>query len=280
MPYQAARAIAATFCYEIRWALTPVFGNDFPSMCLSPKDPSFAKFHIDPAVVRYCAAETNRFKAEGASYRLSSSLLLSPMKTPKMSFDSPTWKPKANKTRRARPADIESGYGTEMDKNDCAFSPHVSPGWTHLNRLLSPASLSPQVSPRSQWITLKGSSIPATPSTVNFSTMTSPVETCARPRLQISTLRSDEHSNEQFRTKRTHSKVAFSDAWEEERQPVRPQTAGAVQSSGALEAEDDEDIARSQTEIEAAELLLSLGVGGGGKMLLPPTKRTRRGSTM
>ncbi|KAF1911153.1 hypothetical protein BDU57DRAFT_533706 [Ampelomyces quisqualis] len=279
MPYQAARAIAATFCYEIRWALTPVFGNDFPSMCLTPKDPSFAKFLIDPAIVRYCAAETSRFKAEGASYRLSSAHLLSPMETPKMSFDSPTWKPKANKTRRRRPADLEGGYGTDMGKNDCAFSPHVSPGWNHLNRPLSPASLSPQVSPRSHWTTLNGSSMPATPSTVNFSTMSSPVETHARPRLQIPTLRSHEHSNEQFSTKRTHSKVAFSDAWEEEPRPVRPQTAGAVQSNGALEMED-EDVARSQTEIEAAELLLSLGVGGSGKMLLPPTKRTRRGSTM
>src|SRR4051812_43654571 len=117
MPYQAARAIAATFCYEIRWALTPVFGNDFPSMCLSPKDPNFAKFLIDSAIVRYCATETNRFKVEGASYRLSTSHLLSPIETPKMRFDSPTWKPKGMEERRAWPADLESGYGTDMEKN-------------------------------------------------------------------------------------------------------------------------------------------------------------------
>jgi hypothetical protein len=90
---------------------------------------------------------------------------------------------------------------------------------------------------------------------------------------------SDEHTSEQFRTKRTHSKVTFSDGWEEE-QSIRPQTAGAVQSNVALEVEDDENTARSQTDIETAELLLSLGAGGSGEMMLPPTKRTRRGSTM
>ena len=70
MPYQAARAIAATFCYDIRYALTPIFGDEFPSMCLSPKDPGFAKFLINPAIVRQCAAETERFKREKSSYQI------------------------------------------------------------------------------------------------------------------------------------------------------------------------------------------------------------------
>jgi hypothetical protein len=281
MPYQAAKAMAATFCYDIRWALTPVFGNNFPSMCLTPKDPSFGKFVVDPAIVQYCTAETNRFRVEGTSYRVATSKLLSPYETPRMHFDSPSWKPKAMKQRGTRPADIdgESGYGThaeEYDKFD--FSPHISPQWTHLNRPLSPSSLSPQVSPRSQWTALNRTrSSPATPSTMS-STLSSPVKARALPLLQLPTPAPEDHCTEQFRTKRTRSKVLFSDACDEDTH-VRPQTAGAVNSGhGGLEDGEEAVITLTRSDIEAAELLLLLS--GGSSMLMPPTKRTRRGSTM
>ncbi|KAJ5138267.1 uncharacterized protein N7515_003115 [Penicillium bovifimosum] len=38
MPYECAKALAATFCWRIRYALTPLFGNDFPAMCIPPTD--------------------------------------------------------------------------------------------------------------------------------------------------------------------------------------------------------------------------------------------------
>jgi hypothetical protein len=284
MPYQAAKAVTATFCYDIRWALTPVFGNDFPSTCLSPKDPNFGKFLIDPAIVQFCTSETNRFRMEGASYRVSTSNLLSPVKTPKMHFESPSWKPKTMKQRRTRPADIESenGYGLDGEKNDrFAFSPHISPQWTHLNKPLSPSSLSPHVSPRSQWTTLNRGRTPATPSTMTYSALSSPVRSQAFPLLQMPTPTPEDHSNEQFRVKRTHSKVAYSDARDEDT-ALRPQTAGAVdRGHGDIEEREEDANTRKRCDIEVAELLLSLGGdGSGNSMLLPPTKRTRRGSTM
>lgn len=292
MPYQAARAIAATFCYDIRWALTPVFGYDFPSMCLSPKDPRYAKFIIDPAIVQQCTAETDRFRREGASYRNQVPHLLSPMETPKMHFESPKWKPKAMKLRNARPANNNSSsrpgrqsssrphtqgssrptthndYSPQSEMtDDFAFSPHISPRWNHINRPRTPNSMSPNVSPRTHFSTLN-SSVPATPIMARFPAMSPPPsKSYALPSLQIPTPMPDEDCPEPFRTKRTYSKVAFRDTEmheQEENNVARPQTAGA-----ALHIEHD---------IEAAELLLSLA--GGGSALNPPTKRTRRGSTM
>lgn len=276
MPYQAARAIAATFCYDIRWALTPVFGYDFPSMCLSPKDFGYAKFKIDQAIVQQCTAETDRFRREGVSYRIQVPHLLSPMETPKMRFASPKWKPKAMKLRNAQPANINnssrpttrSGYSPQSEMNDdFAFSTHMSPRWNHINRPRTPNSMSPTVSPRTHFSTLNNS-VPATPIMSPFPAMSPPPsKTRALPSLQIPTPMPYEEIAEPFRTKRTYSKVAFRDTEmheQEENNVARPQTAGA-----ALRIEHD---------IEAAELLLSLA--GGGSALNPPTKRTRRGSTM
>ncbi|KAH7396641.1 hypothetical protein DE146DRAFT_614441 [Phaeosphaeria sp. MPI-PUGE-AT-0046c] len=245
MPYQAARAIAATFCYSIRWALTPVFGYDFPSMCLSPKNPGYAKFLIDPAIVRQCTAETDRFRREGTSYRFKVSHLLSPMETPKMHFE-------PNTQNGYRP-NTQSGYSPQSEVNDnFAFSPHISPRWNPINRPRTPNSMS----------------LPATPKTANFSTMSSPLsKSHALPSLEIRIPIPDEEITEPYRTKRTHSKVAFIDIEfreHEEDTTSRPQTAGAA--------------VPTKHDMEAAQLLLSLG--GGGTGLHPPTKRTRRGSTM
>ena len=38
MPFEAAKAVAATFCWRIRHILTPVFGLDFIDMCIHPTD--------------------------------------------------------------------------------------------------------------------------------------------------------------------------------------------------------------------------------------------------
>jgi hypothetical protein len=275
MPYQAAKAIAATFCYNIRWALTPVFGNDFPSMCLPPGHSAFAKFFIDPAIVQYCTAETNRFRVEGASYRVSTSSASSPANTPKLQLVSPLWEPKALKPRSARPADLDSGYRTDPDRNDqCAFSPEVSPlgPWTPVN-----GSLSPQISPLSRWTPLNRPKSPPTPKTTSSSTLCSPVKTHFLPHIREPSPVPDEQYSEQFRTKRTHSKVTLSDYCDGE-MVTRPRTAGAVDSDRMMGIESTGDTGPTQTDIGAAELLLLLS--SSGKMALPPTKRTRRGSTM
>ncbi|KAF2036649.1 hypothetical protein EK21DRAFT_52151 [Setomelanomma holmii] len=258
MPYQAAKAIAATFCYDIGWALTPIFGNDFPSMCLHPKDSSFAKFLIDPAIVHFCTVETNRFRTDGASYRLSQPKMSSSNDTPRMCFGQPPWTARISKQRHTRPADIESGYGTDTDQSDkCAFSPQVSPRseWTSVNRSLSPCS----------------------PGTTNSSAMSSPISTYVPPVIQTPTSAPSLQCEEQFRTKRTHSKVAMSDSCDDRTLP-RPQMGGNTNSKGMLRFNMPSDIGRTQNDLEVAELLMSLGTIG--RTLLRPTKRTRRGSTM
>lgn len=63
MPYDAAKAIAATFCYKIRYALTPLFGLDFPGMCISPLDKvRYGHMIIDPAIVQKSTEMANYYR--------------------------------------------------------------------------------------------------------------------------------------------------------------------------------------------------------------------------
>jgi len=62
LPYQCARSLCITFCYHIRWALTPVFGVDFVDDCLPPNDPWYGKFKISGEVVRYGERETEGWR--------------------------------------------------------------------------------------------------------------------------------------------------------------------------------------------------------------------------
>jgi hypothetical protein len=251
MPYQAAKAVAATFCYDIRWALTPVFGNDFPSMCLHSKDPSFAKFVIDPAIVEYCTMETNRFRTEGNSYRIST-----PNTSPTAEMPETSCKSQMRvKPRRARPADIESGYGTDTDQSDKYF-------------------ISPQVSPRSCWPSVNRSLSPYSPRTACSSMMSSPMSALTPPRIQLHNSTPGGYHDEPFRTKRTHSKVAFSD----QEMPIRPQTAAVIPSVRGQSSGGFGDSDHSQNDLDAAKIMVSLS--SGDRLLLPPTKRTRRGSTL
>ncbi|KAG5363093.1 Transcriptional repressor XBP1 [Yarrowia sp. B02] len=41
VPYDIARALASRTCYFIRFALIPLFGQDFPGTCLKPHEPGF-----------------------------------------------------------------------------------------------------------------------------------------------------------------------------------------------------------------------------------------------
>lgn len=57
MPFDAAKAIAATFCWKIRYALVPLFNEDFVDLCTHPGDPAYKRFTIDPAITKICALE-------------------------------------------------------------------------------------------------------------------------------------------------------------------------------------------------------------------------------
>lgn len=62
IPHAAAKAIAATFCYDIRYALTPVFGHDFPDICIKPGEEGFGDMTIDPAITKFCKVQAQRFR--------------------------------------------------------------------------------------------------------------------------------------------------------------------------------------------------------------------------
>ncbi|KOC17830.1 hypothetical protein AFLA70_19g004420 [Aspergillus flavus AF70] len=61
MPFEAAKAVAATFCWNIRHALTPLFGLDFPSLCVPPTNTSqYGHMLIDREIVQK-ATETAHY---------------------------------------------------------------------------------------------------------------------------------------------------------------------------------------------------------------------------
>ena len=128
MPYDAAKAVAATFCYKIRYALTPVFGLDFISLCVEPGTEGFGHMVIDQSIVRHCTEEASEYRAMSRE----SSLIGSP-KTPTSSIPS-RWSSKPYRLKPAKPMDVESGYGTDTDRSDkCLHSPPNMCQWTALN---------------------------------------------------------------------------------------------------------------------------------------------------
>ncbi|KAL3433927.1 hypothetical protein BDV09DRAFT_186264 [Aspergillus tetrazonus] len=63
MPYEAAKAVAATFCWKIRFALTPLFGDNFPDLCIHPDDRArFGRMVIDPGIVRIASEKANLYR--------------------------------------------------------------------------------------------------------------------------------------------------------------------------------------------------------------------------
>lgn len=67
MPYDAAKALAATFCWRIRHALVPLFGLDFIDACVCPTDPAFKRFSIDERVVRLSARQVESWTSAARS---------------------------------------------------------------------------------------------------------------------------------------------------------------------------------------------------------------------
>jgi hypothetical protein len=80
IPYEAAKALAAKFCYKIRFALTPIFGEDFPGICLPEDHEDFGKYNIDPVIVAKCqqrTADQKRFEIERSRCEAAAATLIS-----------------------------------------------------------------------------------------------------------------------------------------------------------------------------------------------------------
>ncbi|KAI0972676.1 hypothetical protein F4678DRAFT_471639 [Xylaria arbuscula] len=62
MPYHCAKAVCATFCYNISGALIPIFGPDFPSLCTQVDAPDYSRMVIDPAIVLQSTQEAEYYR--------------------------------------------------------------------------------------------------------------------------------------------------------------------------------------------------------------------------
>lgn len=137
MPFDAAKGIAATFCYHIRYALTPVFGLEFLSLCIPPEDPAFGAMVISPDTVRQSTEVANAFR----ELYTRTSQISSPQ-TPS-SADFAQWTSRSHRHRPVRILSSDNECGTDTERSDKDLSPPQTPmslGWTPLNRVVERAS--------------------------------------------------------------------------------------------------------------------------------------------
>ena len=144
MPFDAAKAIAATFCWRVRYALTPVFGPDFPQLCLRPESEGFGAMVIDPAITRRCTEQAEIYRQlEIKASSSAASALRSPF-TP----DSSTMPKQVKQLRpKTRPfVGAPNGYTSDSSLEDRYSSTSASPvipycnTWTPAN---TPRSVGP-----------------------------------------------------------------------------------------------------------------------------------------
>lgn len=64
MPFSCAKAVCATFCHHIAPALVPIFGPDFPSICVLPEAPKHGRMIIDQSIVVAATAEAEVFRRQ------------------------------------------------------------------------------------------------------------------------------------------------------------------------------------------------------------------------
>lgn len=127
VPFEAAKAVASRFCYNIRYVLVPVFGPDFVSMCEVPDQGAWMHLSISRSIIQHCTEAATAYQSQsrdssmGNSPRTSSALPTSiwPAK--------PTLRPKSRTIM-----DFESGYATDSERSVHPGSP-MSSEWTPVN---------------------------------------------------------------------------------------------------------------------------------------------------
>lgn len=139
MPFEAAKAVAATFCYDIRYALVPLFGPDFVSACARLGSEGFAHMVIEPNIIQKCTNEAQEFREMSSR---GSSRSAAPMTTDFRS-NQLMWTPPPPSSRLMKPLDAESGYYTDTDRSSgLQCSPQSTYTWAAVN---TPRSHSPRL---------------------------------------------------------------------------------------------------------------------------------------
>jgi len=245
MPFDAAKAVAATFCWDIRHLLVPMFGKDFLEMCIPPDSPSFADFKISQEIVHACTKETRSW------LRMSKDVVnyTTPRSTPLMRPVSPTTIPHnyvlpAWQTRVLRPRvgpitpEIESDYYTDADENEMyRCSPEISPtsqSWATINRNRSPRTCVSSL----QLLCSPTPGLSSVPKDLQFEHLTMP--------------------------KRTHAEMEDGRAQKQSASP----TPGYATPAKSARSEPQASVCRAQ-DLRAAYLLMQLSVTGR------PAKRMR-----
>lgn len=152
MPFGCAKAMAMTFCYPIRYLLTPVFGRDFLDMCYPETHPEYGSFKVDPAIIQVCTDEMESWRLQKSHDTPMSSVPASPsvssLKDYRLSASaSPMFSqslgPRAAKERLTKTMDLDNGSDCDFDlaSSSEGTSPQVSPKtviagpkWTSINR--------------------------------------------------------------------------------------------------------------------------------------------------
>ncbi|KAL8905469.1 MAG: hypothetical protein Q9207_002623 [Kuettlingeria erythrocarpa] len=111
MPFEAARAVTATFCYRIRYVLTPIFGLDFPAQCIPVGAPGYDSMHISPKIIRQCTEPAMNCRNMALEPKARSR-----PETP-VSASVAAWTPANARSRALQPVESESGWGTDTDTN-------------------------------------------------------------------------------------------------------------------------------------------------------------------
>ncbi|KAK3353615.1 hypothetical protein B0T25DRAFT_217899 [Lasiosphaeria hispida] len=133
MPFACAKAVCATFCYNISGALIPIFGPGFPSECVTPDIPNYARMVIDPAIISASTREADRFhhmyttRSSPPTPRLSGSISPLPPRRHHRMADSYDYSADDEFHRRFRKGMfVDSPYGTGTDTDvDMYLGPEI-----------------------------------------------------------------------------------------------------------------------------------------------------------
>jgi hypothetical protein len=159
MPYHCAKALCRTFCWKIRWALTPLFGPGFIKECLPEGHNNYRGFKISPALVEHAREEAKRMRAEQSSRNGTlveeyEARIGAYKEVPRSLPPPPTSAPKEVRARPAVPSfklgspfqseyngSASDGRSTHAPSESPKLSPKstfkpafTSPGWTSINR--------------------------------------------------------------------------------------------------------------------------------------------------
>lgn len=140
IPYHCARALCTTFCYSIRWALTPIFGPSFINECIKPGNQGYEKWKIDGEAIRNAQLEAEGWSMVQKGGQVGQKTI--PRSVPPDAVTAvKELRPRSTNTTFKAGSPFESEAETDYAATPVTSSPELSPkssygspGWTSINR--------------------------------------------------------------------------------------------------------------------------------------------------